>query len=588
MLKFFVYLCINTLPTEVFRVYEPPLLTNSNSCLYMQVTQSYARSSTASSDAEGLKFDFAAELSRKPVAIHAMIKESLGYARLMLALREVVKSDWRTPKKDHTAYQEWVMERYIEELPAHLKDMEAKKVMMLEQREKLKIRQKAIKKDLKPIEQAVNKSRYDYYQWLYKHDRDKWYVLDPVISVHPDAVIFEGFSLDESTYGRVSVPSNLLETFGKVEYGTTNIDFSQGLADEIYRVRSYRPAWLKVAFEKVELSTNMGSNVERKIDLPESWVRGFLQVQSASTLDGTDLTLHSQTLSQVLYEIERKYEQQSPRSIRFILKPNEPIKIIIDPWGIEVIDTNIYTGEEAQEIRIWGRRRLFVLKDLLPYSDKVSVKLLGTGMPSYWTVQMPENGHRFDLGLSGWTANDWSSQANFDLLASTGSAKNVDIKKVEQILIQKMATTPAEVAKVLQIDRANATFALQDLAKNGQAMYDHLTGTYRWRQLLQQDIKLTASEDDERLKVAINLIKNKNVEIISEQALDNSLYEYKVGVQSKNSKGDSFFYQPVIQLDQDGRIKFAECGCSHHRRNKLRKGPCAHIMASVLWISKQK
>jgi len=554
----------------------------------MQVTQKYTRPSTAVSDAEGLKFDFATELSRKPVAIHAMVKESLGYARLMLALRQIVSGDWRTPKKDHTAYQEWVMERYIEALPAQLKNIEAKKVLLLEKREHLKIKQKAIRKDLKPIEQEVNKKRHEYYQWLYKHDRDKWYALDPVISVHPDAVIFEGFSIDESTYGRVSVPADLLETLGDIHYGTTNIDFSQALADEIYRVRSYRPAWLKVAFEKVELATNMGSNIEKKIDLPETWVRGFLQVQSASTLDGTDLTLHAQTLSKVLYEIERKYEQESPRSIRFLLKPNEKIKIIIDPWGIEVEDTHIYTGEEAQEIRVWGRRRLFVMKDLLPYTEKVQVKLLGTGMPSYWTVQMPDNGHRFDLGLSGWTANDWSSQANFDLLASTGSAKNVDVKKVEQILIQKLATTPAEVAQIMNIDRGNATFALQELAKNGQAMYDHLTGKYRWRQLLQQDIKLTQTEEDDRLKVAINLIKNKNVEILSEQTLDNGLYEYKLGVQSKNSKGDNFFYQPQIQLDQDGRIKFAECGCSHHRRNKLRKGPCAHIMASVLWISKNK
>ena len=554
----------------------------------MQVTQSYARPSTASSDAQGLKFDFATELSRKPVSIHAMVKESLGYARLMLALRQVVKGDWRTPQKDHTAYQEWVMERYIEELPAHLKGMEAKKVMLLEKREKLKIRQKNIRKELKSVEDEVNKSRYAYYQWLYKHDRDKWVALDPVISVHPDAVIFEGFSVDESTYGRVSVPTNLLETFGDIDYGTTNIDFSQALADEIYRVRSYRPAWLKVAFEKVELATNMGSNVEKKIDLPETWVRGFLQVQSASTLDGVDLTIHSQTLGKVLYEIERKYEQESPRSIRFILKPNEKIKIIIDPWNIEVEDSYVYEGNEAQEIRIWGRRRLFVLKELLPYTEKVQVKLLGTGMPSYWTVQMPDNGHRFDLGLSGWTSNDWSSKGNFDLLASTGSAKNVDIKKVENILIQKLATTPAEVADIMKIDRGNATFALQELAKNGQAMYDHLTGTYRWRQLLQQNIKLTESEEDERLKVAVNLIKNKNVEVLQESALDNGLYEYKMGVQSKNSKGDNFFYQPIIQLDADGRIKFAECGCSYHRRNKLRQGPCSHIMASVLWISKNK
>ena len=81
----------------------------------MQVTQSYAQESTAQNDEQGMKFNFSAELSRKPVSINALIKNSLSYARLMLALRQVVKGDWRTPQVDHTAYQEWVQERYIED-----------------------------------------------------------------------------------------------------------------------------------------------------------------------------------------------------------------------------------------------------------------------------------------------------------------------------------------------------------------------------------------------------------------------------------------------------------------------------------------
>jgi hypothetical protein len=290
------------------------------------------------------------------------------------------------------------------------------------------------------------------------------------------------------------------------------------------------------------------------------------------------VTLHSQTVAKILSELERKKERESPRSLRFMLKKGEKTKIIIDPWGIEVEDTNIYNGNHEGEVRLWGRRRLFVLKELLPYSEKVEVKLLGTGMPSYWTVEM--DGHRFDLGLSGWTSNDWAKKGNFDLLASTGNSKNIDIKKVEQVLIQKLATTPQEVAELMGIDRSNATFALQELAKNGQAMYDHLTGTYRWRQLLQQDIKLTQNEEDERLKYAVSLVKDGNVEIMNSERLDGGLTEYTVGVQGKN------FYKPKIHLDLDGRIKYAECGCSFFRRNKLRQGPCAHIMASVIAISK--
>ncbi|WP_204301607.1 hypothetical protein, partial [Stenotrophomonas maltophilia] len=75
--------------------------------------------------------------------------------------------------------------------------------------------------------------------WLSKNDSAAWWILDPVVSVHPDAVVFEVFSQDESSYGRVTVPGDKLELFGETIFGTTNVDYSRALADEIRRVRTY-------------------------------------------------------------------------------------------------------------------------------------------------------------------------------------------------------------------------------------------------------------------------------------------------------------------------------------------------------------
>ncbi len=543
----------------------------------MQVTQSYATPSHATSSTEGMQFNFSPELSRPPVRLDALIKNSLSYARIMLALRQVVIGDWRGKQKDHTAYQAWVTEQYLKELPDHLKNMDAEKAKMLQEREKLTTLKKQIQKDIYPIQSAFTKARYKYYDWLYRNDRDKWMLLDPVIIVHQEAVIIEDYSQAESAYGRVSVASEQLETFGDVDYGTTNIDFSMALANELYRVRSYRPAWLKVAFEQVALSTDIGASVEKKIDLPESWVRGFLQVQSASSLEGIDLTLHSQTLSQVLSILEQRKEKVSPRSLRFQLATGQPVKIVIDPWEITIEDTLTYTGDFEGEIRLWGRRRLSVLKELLPYTDEVHVKLLGTGMPSYWSIFL--EGHRFDIGLSGWTANDWAKKGNFDLLASTEKTDEKTVEKVEKILIERLALTPKEVATTLQLSTAKATTALQTLCQNGQAMYDHLSGQYRWRQLLKQDITLTDTEEDERLGYALTLLKEKKVTIISQSfSEEEQLTTYHAEVQGKN------LFKPVIQLDTDGKVKRATCTCGFFRSNKLRKGPCMHLMATIMKI----
>ena len=45
-----------------------------------------------------------------------------------------------------------------------------------------------------------------------------------------------------------------------------------------------------------------------------------------------------------------------------------------------------YQGQSAKLLRLWGRRRLALLKRVLPYTEKVRVSLLGQGMPSYWTL----------------------------------------------------------------------------------------------------------------------------------------------------------------------------------------------------------
>ena len=544
----------------------------------MQITQTYHTPSTTHNDAKGSHFNFSAEQSRGTVSLHAMVNNSLSYARMMLALRKVVKGDWRTPQKDHSAYQAWVQQKYLEELPQHYGKIEKEKLDLISQKVELQEQIAELNKKVQPIQQLINRSRSDYWNYLYKHEKDKWMLLDPVISVHPDCVIFEAFSIDESSYGRVSVPMENLETFGETTFGTTNIDFSQKLADEIYRVRSYRPAWLKVAYEQVELSTNTGSSIEKKIDLPSTWVRGFLQVQSASTLPGTMLTLDAQTLNEVLAVLTQQKAKRSPRSLRFQLTKNKKPSIIIEPWGIEVQEhTHVYTGDFEGEIKIWGRRRLSVLTDVLPHADKVQIKLLGTGMPSYWSVEI--DGHRFDLGLSGWTANDWAKKANFDLLASAASSNLDDVNLVETKLMEKLAGTPEDFSQWLMMPKSNATFALQELCKNGQAMYDPILGLYRRRQLLQQDIKIEKPEEDERLKYANQLLKDKKVAITA-TTKEKDRKTYDATVEGKNT------FKPKITIDADGRINRAECTCGHFRQHKLRQGPCSHILAATLFISK--
>ena len=106
---------------------------------------------------------------------------------------------------------------------------------------------------------------------------------DPVITVHPDKLFFECFSLDESSYGRLTCDLSMFSSIEKQATGTTNVDYSQALYDEFQKIRSYKDTKFAIDPTGFEVQTNVDedSYIEKKIDLPESWVRGFLQVSAA-------------------------------------------------------------------------------------------------------------------------------------------------------------------------------------------------------------------------------------------------------------------------------------------------------------------
>jgi hypothetical protein len=567
----------------------------------MNVTQAYAQPSSAVCDDSGLKMSVSAELSRPGVKLSAQIRDSRAYARVMLALYAVVTSDLRRKEKDHSAYQEWVQARYLEELEAERGQFLKRVPGLMERRDALKKHLKTLESEIRPLESKTQtaeffKKRYDYFQWLYKNDKDAWWVLDPVVSVHPDAVVFEVFSIDESSYGRVTVPFEKLDTLDETVYGTTNVDYSRALADEIRRVRSYRPAFLSVGAAGVSIATGAGECYEKKIDLPPTWVRGFLQVQSAATFPAAaDVTLSPDTLADVLAVLEGQREKESPRSLKFLLTPGECPKIVVEPWNVEIQEhTHRWTGESSQEIRLWGRRRLMTLVDLLPHADWIDVRLLGTGMPSYWSVTL--QGHRFDLGISGWTKNDWSASARFDVLAAVGGASEGDVAAAAQLLEKKLALTPEELSKASDLTREAATAALQRLCRQGRAMFDVPTDRYRWRQLL----PFPAPEDDDESqpsRLAARIVNSGGVAFlkpVEEEDEEGGSFgappaegvtRLRASVRGGESKRERKF-TVTLDLDADGRAKFAACTCAFFRREKLRKGPCAHIVAAIALASR--
>jgi hypothetical protein len=534
----------------------------------MQFLQTYARSSGVKHTDGNTFINFSPDLGREPTFFRGKIADPIRYRDAMIALRDVVVSDLNYKPKDHTAYQVWLKEQYLLDIATILGEADELSLKIF------KLQAQARELNAKREARMGNfyQARQRYFHWLYQHDKDAWYVLDPVITVAPDQVFFEAFSLDESSYGRLAVHEKLFHNIKDFQYGTTNIDFSDHLLAELKRIRTYRPTEFQIDPSGFEVATQ-GREVykEKKIDVPTSWIRGFLQVQSAMSLPTTSFMIKPIHLYNICNFLRKHKEVHSPRSLKYVLKPGEPIQLIIEPWNetLTFVDS-IYFGDEAQEIRTWGRRRLFLLERLLPLAESITVHLLGNGMPSFYVVDM--GSLSFTLGLSGWTRNDWANAGNFDLMIGTSSmATPEQTATVFAHLKEKKTATDGELASWTHLPTDIVQAALRQLCNAGRVMFDLEISKYRLRELTRDPLPMDELKyTNPREEQAKQLIADGEMSLQQPTQIANSLQ--LTGLNRKNQKTH-------VTLDNDGRITEAQCTCNFYKQNRLMQGPCEHMLA---------
>ena len=531
----------------------------------------YSGSSAVNSSANKTGMNFSPDALREPTFFRGTLRKNIPFREAISALHYVVVSDLRFKPKDREEYKAWALKQeqiYLEEMAASNEELKAKVGV---RRKELDDLYQQSSKVMAPYYKAQKK----YFEYIYKRDRDAWFVLDPVITVHPDEVFFECFSQDESTYGRLGTGYDVFKNINEFECGTTNIDYSDALYKEFQKIRDYKETDFNIDPSGFEVKTTQEDNFkEVKIDLPDSWVRGFLQVSSAMTLDKVSFDLHPMDVYNFCFILKRYKEKKGPRSIRFVLKPGQPVKAIFEPWNYEVVcSRSPYHGTSEKEIRIWGRRRLLILERLIPVTKKFTVHLLGTGLPSFFVADMGDM--NFTLGLSGWTKNDWSRAGNFDLLAPRAEIDLFTKAKVFEALKETWFATADELAQKLKLDRAVIMGALSAYTQAGRVMYDLNRDVYRVRELTQDPLPFNQLRfANEREQLARTFVDQKNV--TSTLTLVEDHHKKITGRVTDQGKN----YDTELLINPDQRLVKANCTCRFFQKNKLFQGPCEHILAT--------
>jgi hypothetical protein len=482
------------------------------------------------------------DIHRSQVAFSGQVKDPIRFREAAAALYAIVSSDYRYIPKDRSAYLAYSR---LRRESAGLSAWEAQQA---------------------------------YFNWLARNDPTAFLILDPVISVHPDKVLFEVFSKDEGVYVNLGIGMDAFQTERSPVYGTTNMDFGRNFYDGIQKIRSYKQTILSIGGDTITLQSGDTKVLEKKINLPDSWLRGFLQVQSAATLPHDTLTIAPMDIYNILRHLRlHKDIRKKRRGLRIELIPGEYPRIVLEPWET-VIQTSqqIFQGKQSKVVRIWGRRRLMLLRRFLPFVTTIDVHLYGSGLPSFWIFKAKEITLTF--GLTGFTAANWSRALSFDLLLPR---KTENVEKLEKILAHLktvwLATFEA-ISKATGITGATLLKTLQIGCQQGAIMYDIAADAYRLRPLLGNTIELKRLEfRNQKERIGHDLIHRKRaVTLESINRIYGAGLELIGSVKVKEDKRD---YRPLLLISDDGQVVKAECTCIFYRKQGLSQGPCPHLIA---------
>lgn len=573
----------------------------------MKVKYNYASPSMCTGNGNETTLGLSPDLTREEkVSFLGKLKHPLIFRDAMLMLREIVISDTSIKKKERVDFFAWLEgeierrivkhEQYMPQVREELKDNMNELISQIGDKdseiEKLYKLRNEIKGEIdkQDVWRDYNNLERNFWKFLRDRDYDLWLVLDPVITVHKDEVSFEAFSIDESTYGCLSIDINEFELLQEPKLGTTNIDFSYKLAKEIERFRTYNEVNLSVNPEGFSVESGvMPEYVEKKIDLPETWIKGFNQVSAAASLGGIDVTINKTDMYDICSYLRRHKAKESPRYMKWILEPGKNIKILFEPFKEVLTLKSIYNGEKKREEKIWGRRRWLVMEKIIPLANSFKIRLLGFGMPQFIIADM--GSMKMTVGLTSWSSNDWIKGTAFNIMG--GFIGEGNYNKVYGLLKEKRALSMDEIFNELKEDSKSACKAgIGMLLKKGEGYYDPINDKVRFRRLISEPLpeemyKTTETE----LNVQEHINEGMDNFIVSVN--DEGEYVFKHSMKTPNPKKGKWKYYRTpdfdreydytdteIRIDEDGAITYVKCDCKEFKKGARNiSEPCEHILA---------
>ncbi|MFF4098828.1 SWIM zinc finger family protein [Streptomyces sp. NPDC001903] len=295
--------------------------------------------------------------------------------------------------------------------------------------------------------------------------------LDPVVTANGDRLRFESFSGCCGVYARLDVlPEALLDA--DTGHGTTNVDVNNPLREALSRLAGDEPLHLRVGPDELAVTTLDGPVVEKKVPLPDRWLRGFAESQAITA--GFDLRAELTATEAVRY-------------LRALPRPSSgsggaaggPLWVV--PAGRTLRPS---TRPVPGAVCLPGPERLAALQRVLRQATGLRVYgPRGDGAAptaSAWEVLLP--GMRLTLTLSPEADRGFSGEGSvLEALATDTAAEDAELLSV--LLAWEPRIDPADLADQSGLPVERVRTALTRLGTAGRVGYDLAEAAYFHREL---------------------------------------------------------------------------------------------------------
>ncbi len=361
--------------------------------------------------------------------------------------------------------------------------------------------------------------------------------LDPVVTSGGDRLRFESFSACNGVYARFDLLPEGIDT-GRLNPGTTNVDFNQPLRFALANVGRAELLHLGVGADGLRVDTLDEHHLERPVQLPDRWIRGFAE---------TPLLLQGVTPRATV---------QGPRITKLLVDlpvgegPGPTVYLRPTPRGLR---TSPLEGPDT--VRVAGTARLGAARRISRFASRLDISA-GPNGTSAWSFELP--GGRLLLFLTPSPWRGFSGEGSL-LKLLTADRSEQHAQTVLQQLNWAQQIDTASLTQTTGLKRDDVDSGLAWLAASGKVGFD-LAGQTWFHRELPLDTRDALVHRNPRLSGARRLADAGAV----------SGGPTRWHVESSESTYD---------ITYEGRHR---CTCAWEREHQGQRGPCKHILAVLL------